>query len=81
MNSIDLWREFFGWASVINAGILIFTSILIVGLRGMISKIHGNMFGLSEEQVSVAYFQYLANYKILIFIFAVVPYFVLRLMS
>ena len=42
-------------------------------------KIHRKMFGLSEEVLSKEYFRYLANYKIAIFIFNLVPYLALRI--
>jgi hypothetical protein len=49
-------------------------------MRGTISKIHGNMFGLEEAELSRAYFQYLAQYKILLFVFNLMPYLALRIM-
>jgi hypothetical protein len=38
------------------------------------------MFGLDDTDLSRAYFQYLAQYKILIFVFNLMPYLALRIM-
>jgi hypothetical protein len=37
------------------------------------------MFDLAEADLSRAYFQYLAQYKILIFVFNLMPYLALRI--
>lgn len=79
MNTIEIITAFLGWSTVINLGILIFAAILLVFMRSGISKLHGKMFMLSEEDLSRAYFQYLAQYKIAIFIFNLVPYFALKI--
>jgi len=42
-------------------------------------KIHGKMSGLDETDLSRAYFQYLAQYKIVFFVFNLVPYIALRI--
>jgi hypothetical protein len=52
---------------------------MIVLMRSTAMKIHGKMFGLSEEVLSKEYFRYLANYKIAIYIFNLVPYLALRI--
>ncbi len=80
MNTIEAAREFLGWCSVINIGLLIFSGIFVVLFRGPISRIHAKMFDLDESNISRAYFQYLAQYKIAILVFNIVPYFALRIM-
>ena len=50
-------------------------------MRTAVSNIHSKMFGLDSKDVLKAYFHYLANYKIAIIIFNLVPYFALKLMG
>jgi hypothetical protein len=64
MNSIEALKEFLGWCSVINIGILLFSTVLIILIRTSISNIHSKMFGLGREDVLRAYFQYLGHYKL-----------------
>ena len=81
MNSIEGLREFLGWCSVINVGILLFSSVTVMAMRGPISNIHSKMFGLGKEDLLRAYFQYLGNFKIAIIVVNVVPYIALIIMA
>ncbi len=79
MDSTQTVREVLGWCTILNMAMLMFASILLVALGGPIKKIHERMFGLREEDLSRAYFQYLAQYKIAIFVFNLAPYVAIRL--
>lgn len=57
MNTIEAMREFFGWCSVINIGLLMLSSIFIIALRGASSRIHGKMFNLDKN----IYHRYIFN--------------------
>lgn len=81
MISLELLTAFFGWMTIINSVFLLFTAIAVVASRGTISRIHGGMFGLEAADLSRAYFQYLAQYKIAIIIFSLTPYIALKLVS
>lgn len=81
MFTLETLTEFLGWSSLINMIILLFVSILLVLMRQSIMNIHSKMFGLKETHLSEAYFQYLAQYKIAIFIFNLVPYIALKIMA
>jgi hypothetical protein len=81
MFTVEALREFFGWCSVINTGILLASSICLMLFRGSVSRLHARMFDLQERDLSRAYIQYLGQFKIAVFIFSVVPYFALVLMT
>ena len=81
MLTLETLTAFFGWCSIINAGILLLTTFAIGTCRRMVSGIHRRMFDLSETELNAAYFQYLAHYKILILVLNIVPYIVLRIIS
>ena len=80
MASMETLAAFLGWCTLINIGMLMFASLALVSMRASISRIHGSMFGLDDKDLSRAYFQYLAQYKILVFIFNLTPYLALRIM-
>jgi len=81
METMEAMRNFFAWCSVINIAVLILASIFMVLMRGVASRIHARMFNLEESDISRAYFQFLAQYKMLIFVFSIVPYFALRILA
>lgn len=69
---------FFGWCAVLHLLLLAFSAALLVAARAPIQRLHGRLFGLDEEFLSRAYFRFLANYKILAIVFAVVPWAALK---
>jgi len=73
--------EFFGWAALLNIGILSFFSILLITMKSKIASIHSKMFAISEQEISVCYFNYLANYKVLTTVFTITPYLALKIMG
>jgi len=81
MITIETLTEFLGWCTVINFGVLIFSSIALVVVREPITRIHAKMFGMKESGLSTVYFQYLGNYKIAILVLNLVPYIALKLMA
>lgn len=81
MSSTETLREFLGWCTAINFGMLMFASAVLILMRSPIASLHAGMFGLEEADLSRAYFQYLAQYKIAIFVLNLVPYIALRVMA
>ena len=81
MITIEIIIEFLGWCSIINIGILIFTAILLIVFNDAILNIHSKIFNLNKEYLQQAYFKYLAQYKIIIIVFNIIPYFALKIIS
>ena len=81
MITLEAIQEILGWCSVINMGLLVVAAIAISTMRDAIMKIHSKMFSLSEEDLSRAYFQYLAQFKIAVLVFNLIPYIALRIIS
>lgn len=75
------WREFFGWCLIVNFGLLIFSTIMVVVLRRWVSSIHAKLFGLSEPTLSQSYFDYLARFKILVIVCNFTPWVVLHIIA
>ena len=81
MSNLQALTTFLGWCSVINVIALLVASLMLMLMRNFVAGIHGKMFGVSAEKMSLAYVQYLSNYKIAIIILNIVPYVALRIMS
>ena len=79
--STESFAAFLGWSFLINTFILLLTTAAIVSLREKVVKIHSRMFGVSEDDLTKAYFHYLANYKLLILVLNLAPYIALKIMS
>ncbi|MFT5665318.1 MAG: hypothetical protein ACI9JR_002726 [Gammaproteobacteria bacterium] len=81
MNNMQQLIDFFGWMTAVNVGLLILFSLLLGLMKDSISAIHGKMFSVSEDELKTIYIKYLANYKILILVFNLVPYIALKIMA
>ena len=81
MNNVIQLSEIFGWMSLINIGLLSIASLALVWMKDRISAIHGSLFGVDPAALKVLYINYLAHYKVLIFMFNVVPYIVLKVLT
>jgi len=81
MITIGELTEFLGWALVINVSFFMLSFLGATFLRTKILQIHSKMFGLCEEDVSRAHFQFMAQYKMALLVFFVAPYLALKLMG
>jgi hypothetical protein len=71
---------FFGYATLVNYGILIIWFSVFWAFHGPLFRLHRHWFNLSAEAFDGFNYLGMAIYKILIFIFNVVPWIVLSRM-
>jgi hypothetical protein len=81
MTSVESLAQFFGWCTVLNYGLLVFMTFIVVAMRGTMTSIHSRLFGVNEADLPRCYFQVLAHYQSLILAFSLVPYVTLKLMA
>ena len=81
MITIESMREFLGWCSVINIGIMTLMGIFLLVLRNPISRLHAKLFDMDERSVSRDHFRFLAQYKIAYLVLNIVPYIALRIIG
>lgn len=79
--NIEQLIEFFKWMTIINIGLLLFSTFAVVLLKPLMLVIHSKMFGITEKQISISIYAYLALFKILIIVFNIVPYISLLFVS
>ena len=81
MNSLESLTAFLGWCTIINIGVFMLGSMFLVVWQAPARAIHARMFKLSETELSRAYFQFLGQYKIAIWILNLAPYIALKIMA
>ena len=79
--TIDTLTTFLGWCSIINIGLLLISTIMMIVVRDFAIKLHSNLFGVNPEELPLIYLQYLGNYKVAIIILNIVPYIALKVMA
>ena len=81
MINVSVLSEFLGWCTLINIGLLCYSTVMIMLFGDFVKKIHGKLFRISESQLEITYFNFLGHYKLAILVFNLVPYCALKIMG
>ena len=81
MHTLEVVTVFFGWMTAINFVFLFVASIMVMTMRGGMSRVYSRMFGVEAADLPRVYFQCLGQYEIAIIVFSLTPYIALRIMS
>ena len=73
--------SFLGWCAAINIGVLICAAFIVMVFNSQIKVIHSRLMATNTTGLNTLYFNFLANYKVLILMFNLVPYFALRMLA
>ena len=79
--TIETIRAALGWCSIINIGILLWWFFAITVLHDWVYKFHSKFLKLSVERFDEIHYAGVMYFKIAVFFFNVVPYFVLRIIG
>lgn len=79
--NLEQLTEFFRWMTVINVSLLLLSTGLVILLKGIMCRFHGQLFGVKEESVAVTVYGYLGLYKVLVILFCIAPYISLLLIQ
>jgi len=71
---IDSIRAFFMWCTILNVALLVLSSLLCVCAADWVYRIHNKWFSISRETFNVAIYSFLGLYKVLVFVFSLIPY-------
>jgi len=78
---LAILQTFLGWCTVIHMGLLLFSSLLLMVAKDWAYGIHSKLFSISRESFNTMIYGFLGVYKLLIFVFCLVPYIALLIMS
>jgi hypothetical protein len=79
--TIEMLSEALLWSILINMGLLLWWVVFFIFGRGFIYRMHSRWFKLSEEKFDAIHYSGMAFYKICIFMFNIVPWFALKIIS
>ncbi len=78
--NMALLKDFFMWCTIINLGIFMWSAVMCMAAKGFIYRVHGKMFGLSQDTVNAMLYGFLGFYKIVFIVFVLVPWIALTIM-
>jgi len=76
-----LLKEFFMWCTIVNFVIFMWAAIMCMAAKGFIYRIHGKLFGLSQDTVNAMLYGFLGFYKIVFIVFVLVPWIALTIIA
>lgn len=79
--NLETLTSFFMWCSVINGGLLIYSSLMLILAPEWIYRIQNRWFSIPRKSFNVVIYAYLGLMKILFFVFNLAPYIALRIIT
>ncbi len=77
--TIDVIRETLGWCCVINTGLVFFWFLILAFAHDAIYRLHGKWFEMSKENFNSIHYAGMTFFKMVVFVFNIVPYIALRI--
>ena len=71
--NIQILKRFFLWCTIINAGLLMLSTLICMNAPDWLYSMHGNWFSIQKETLNVIMYSYLGLFKIFIYIFNIAP--------
>jgi hypothetical protein len=81
MNDLVVLQSFFGWASIVGIVFISFVAILLFGFRKQMISMHQKIINIPEDKLNVLYFNFMAIFKIAIYVAFVIPYIALYILN
>ena len=79
--NMEILQSVLGWCSIINVGLLTLWFVIIMVARNQIYSLHSVWYPLQKETFIAVHYAGLVFFKMTIFIFNLVPYFVLLIVN
>ena len=74
-------QTFFMWMTIIDACLLVFYSLMLIIMGDFVYNMHNKFFPMTREAFNLANYSTIAFFKILFFVFNLVPYIALLIIA
>jgi hypothetical protein len=71
---VQMLTRFFMWCTILNIGLLVLSFLILAFAGDFVYKIHGKWFPMPRETFNVVLYSFLGMYKIIVFVFNVIPW-------
>ena len=71
---IEMLTKFFMWCTIINAGLLVFSFLIVAFAGDFVYKIHSKWFPMPRETFNVILYSFMGAYKLIVYVFNMVPW-------
>ena len=74
MTDLQVLKAVFGWMTLLNMVIYIWTAVMCVCCKSLLARVAGRMFGVEEGACRAVLYGYVGMYKLLFIVFNLVPW-------
>jgi len=78
---IQTLTAFFMWCTILNFALLLLSSLFCLCAGDWVYRIHSKWFSIPREVFNVAIYSFLGLYKLLVFVFNLIPYIALSIIG
>jgi hypothetical protein len=71
---VQMLTRFFMWCTILNIVLLVLSFLILAFAGDFVYKIHGKWFPMPRETFNVVLYSFLGIYKIIVFVFNVIPW-------
>ena len=76
---IEMLTKLFMWCTILNLGLLMFSFLILAFNGDFVYKMHSKWFPMPRETSNIVLYSFIGMYKIIVFVFNVVPWVVLTI--
>ncbi len=78
---VETLTRFFMWCTIVNVGLLLLSFVLWTLAADFIYKLHGKWFRMSRETFNAVFYGFIGVYKLLVYVFNIVPWIALAIVG
>jgi hypothetical protein len=79
--NIQTLTTFFMWCTILNVALLSLSSLMCICAGDWAYRIQNKWFSISRETFNVAIYSFIGLYKVLVFVFSLIPYIALLIVG
>ena len=78
---IETLKLFFMWCTIINGGLLLLWTLAHMTMPNLVYNTQKRFFPIPKEQFTVVFYSFIGLFKIIFFVFNLVPYIALLIIA
>ena len=79
--TLEVIRAALGWCAIINMGLLLWWFLFLTFAGDWVFRMHSRFFKVNRDQFNGTHYAGMAFFKVVVFMFNIVPYLALRIVG
>ena len=79
--TIQMLTNFFMWCTILNMGLLLLSFLILAFAGDFVYKMHSRWFPMPRETFNVVLYSFIGIYKLMVFVFNIIPWIALMIVG